>query len=68
MESSNICLRSAKANGKYSKEWNRKLNDDSIRSIDFEQGVDNPDIILSNNSVNTKEIDYSEIYMTAIEN
>ena len=63
--------RSGKATGKYSKEWNSKLDDNSIRPIDFERDVDNLHI-MSNSSVNTlpntEEIQYSEIYMTAIEN
>ena len=66
-----LISRSDKATGKYSKEWNSKLDDDSIGAIDFEWDVDNL-YIMSNNSVNTllntKEIQYSEIYLTAIEN
>ena len=62
---------SGKATGKYSKEWNSQLNDDSICPTDFERDVDNLNI-MSNSSVNTlpntKEIQYSEIYMAAIEN
>ena len=57
--------------GKCSKEWNSKLDDNSICPIDFEWDVDNLHI-MSNSSVNTlpntEEIQYSEIYMTAIEN
>ena len=63
-----LISRSGKTTGKYSKEWNSKLDDDSIRPIDIEQDVD----IMSDSSVNTlpntEEIQYSEIYMTAIEN
>ena len=66
-----LISRSGKANGKYSKEWNSKLDDDSIHPIDFERDVDNLHI-MSNSSVNTlpstEEIQYSKIYMTAIEN
>ena len=67
-----LISRSGKATGKYSKEWNSKLDDDdSIHPIDFERDVDNLHI-MSNSSVNTlpntEEIQYSEIYMTAIEN
>ena len=66
-----LISRSGKATGKYSKEWNSKLDDNSIRPIDFEQDIHNLHI-MSNNSVNTlpntEEIQYSEIYMTAIEN
>ena len=66
-----LISRSGKANGKYSKEWNSKLDDDSIHPIDFERDVDNLHI-MSHSSVNTLlitvEIQYSEIYMTAIEN
>lgn len=47
--------RSGKTTGKYNKELNRKLTDDRIHPIDFEQDVDNLDIILSNNSVNTEK-------------
>ena len=43
---------SRKANGKYSKEWNSKLDDDSIHPIDFERDVDNLHI-MSHSSVNT---------------
>ena len=66
-----LISRSGKATGKYSKEWNSKLDDNSIRSIDFERDVDNLHI-MSNSSVNTlpntEEIQYSEIYMMATEN
>ena len=66
-----LISRSGKATDKYSKEWNSKLDDDSIHPIDFERDVDNLHI-MSNSSVNTlpntEEIQYSEIYMTAIEN
>ena len=66
-----LISRSGKATGKYSKEWNNKLDDDSILPMDFERDVDNLNI-MSNSSVNTlpntEEIQYSEIYMTAIEN
>ena len=65
-----LISRSGKATGKYSQEWNNKLDDNSIRHIDFERDVDNLHI-MSNSSVNTlpntEEIQYSEIYMTAIE-
>ena len=44
--------RSGKATSKHSKEWNSKLNDDSIHPIDFERHVDNLHI-MSNSSVNT---------------
>ena len=50
---------------------NSKLDHDSIHHIDFEWDVDNLHI-MSNSNVNTlpitKEMQYSEIYMTAIEN
>ena len=63
--------RSGKATGKYSKEWNSKLDDESICPIDFDLDVDNLHI-MSNISVNTlpntEEIQYSEFYMTAIAN
>ena len=36
-----LISRSGKATGKYSKEWNSKLYDNSIRPIDFERDVDN---------------------------
>ena len=66
-----LISRSGKATGKYSKEWNSKLDDDSICPKDFERDVDNLHI-MSNSSVNTlpstEEIQYSKIYMTAIEN
>ena len=66
-----LISRSGKATGKYSKEWNSKLDDDSICPKDFERDVDNLHI-MSNSSVNTlpntEEIQYYEIYMTAIEN
>ena len=66
-----LISRSGKAIGKYSKEWNSKLDDNSIRPIDFERDVDNLHI-MSNSSVNTlpntEEIQYYEIYMTAIQN
>ena len=66
-----LILTSGKANGRYSKEWNNKLDDDSIRPIDFERDVHNLHI-MSNTSVNTlpntEEIQYFEIYLTAIEN
>ena len=66
-----LISRSGKATDKYSKEWNSKLDDDSIHPIDFERDVDNLHI-MSNSRVNTlpntEEIQYSEIYMTAIEN
>ena len=65
-----LISRSGKAIGKYSKEWNSKLDDNSICPINFERNVDN--LHMSNNSLNTlqntEEIQYSEIYMTAIEN
>ena len=65
-----LISRSSKATGKYSKEWNSKLDDDRICIIDFEQDADH--LHMSNSSVNTlpntKEIQYSEIYMAAIEN
>ena len=64
-------MRSGKATGKYIKEWNSKLDDDSICPIDFERDVYNLHIML-NSTVNTlphtEEIQCSEIYMTAIEN
>ena len=47
-----LISRSGKAIGKYSKEWNSKLDDNSIRPINFEQNVDNLHI-MSNNSLNT---------------
>ena len=60
-----LISRSGKATGKYSKEWNSKLDDDSICPKDFERDVDNLPI-MSNSSVNTlpstEEIQYSEIY------
>ena len=66
-----LISRSNKATGKLSKKWNSKIDDYRICVIDFVYDVDNIDII-SNSSVNalsnTKEIQYSEIYMTAIEN
>ena len=66
-----LISRSGKTTSKYSKEWNSKLDDDSIRPTDFERDVDNLHI-MSNSSVttlpNTEEIQYFEIYMTAIEN
>ena len=66
-----LISKSGKATGKYSKEWNSKLDDDSIRPIDFTRDVDNLHI-MSNSSVNTlpntAEMQCSEIYMKAIEN
>ena len=63
--------RSGKVTGQYSKEWNGQLDDDSIRPIDFERDADNLHI-MSNSSVNTlpntKEMQYFEIYIRAIEN
>ena len=64
-----LISRSGKATGKYSKEQNSKFDNDSIRLIDFERGVDNLQI-MSNSSVNTlpntEEIQYSKIYKIAI--
>ena len=64
-----LISRSGKATGKYSKEQNSKFDNDSIRPIDFERGVDNLQI-MSNSSVNTlpntEEIQYSKIYKIAI--
>ena len=58
-----LISRSGKATGMYSKEWNSKFDDDSISPLNLKQDVDNLDIILSNNSVNTlsntKEIHFS---------
>lgn len=58
-----LISRSGKASGMYSKEWNSKFDDDSIGPLNLKRDIDNLDIILSNNSVNTlsntKEIHYS---------
>ena len=66
-----LISRSGNVISKYSKEWNSNLDDDSIRPMDFERDVDDLHI-MSNSSIsilpNTEEIQYSEIYMTAIEN
>ena len=66
-----LISRSVKATEKYSKEWNSKFDNDSICPTDFEQDEDNL-CMMSNSSVNTlpntEEMQYSEIYMTAIEN
>ena len=50
-----LISRSGKATGKYSKKWNSKVDDDRIRSIDFERDVDNLHI-MSSSSVNTFQI------------
>ena len=66
-----LISRSGKATGKYSKEWNSKFKDCSIHPTDFEWNVDNLHImshISANTLPNTKEMQYSEIYSTAIEN
>ena len=66
-----LISRSGKATGKYSREWNNKLDYNSICPIDFELDVDNLHIMSDstvNTLPNTKEIQYSKIYMTAIEN
>ena len=49
----------------------QQIDDDSICPVDFERDVDNLHIMLNtsvNTLPNTKEVQYSEIYMTAIEN
>ena len=69
-----LIKRSGKATGKYSNKWNSRLDDDNTGSINFERDVDNLHI-MSHSSVNTlpntekkKKKQYSEIYMTEIEN
>ena len=68
-----LIKRSGKATGKYSNKWNSRLDDDNTGSINFERDVDNLHI-MSYSSVNTlpntekKKKQYSEIYMTEIEN
>ena len=68
-----LIKRSGKATGKSSNKWNSRLDDDNTGSINFERDVDNLHI-MSHSSVNTlpntekKKKQYSEIYMTEIEN
>ena len=66
-----LISRSGTATGKHSKKWNSKFKDGSIPPIDFEWNADNlhrMSNISANTLPNTKEMQYSEIYMTAIEN